>query len=101
MKESGIGNYSKCVKRMGADNRLLTSHISLITAMFVCWEHSGFVIPFQITRRKLMAYSRIGSIATYHRCISDLDEFGYIRYQPSYHPLRGSLIWWPAGMSGP
>jgi hypothetical protein len=43
----------------------------------------------------LMGYSRIASVATYHKCIRELDEYGYIGYQPSYHPVNGSLIYWP------
>lgn len=93
--QSKAADYSKWVKRMGADSRTLATHISLLTALFVCWQQSGFENPFAITRKKLMAFSRIASIATYHKCIRELDEFGYIRYQPSYHPLKGSLVWWP------
>lgn len=99
MTETGIqiraADYSLWVKRMGADSRTLATHISLLTALFVCWQQSGFENPFAITRKKLMAFSGIASIATYHKCIRELDEFGYIRYQPSYHPLKGSLVWWP------
>jgi hypothetical protein len=39
-----------------------------------------------------MAYSKIASIATYHKCIKKLDEYGYISYKPSYHPRLGSQI---------
>lgn len=90
-------DYGKWIKRMGADSRMMATHVSLFTALFVCWQHSGFASPFAVTRKKLMAYSRIASIATYHKCIRELDEFGYIRYQPSYHPIRGSLVYWPPG----
>lgn len=101
MTEIGIHNkaadYSRLVRRMGANNRILATHVSLFTALFVCWQHGGFNSPFAVTRKKLMAYSRIASIATYHKCIKELDAFGYIRYQPSYHPIRGSLVYWPSG----
>lgn len=101
MTDTGIHNkaadYSKLVRRMGADNRILATHVSLFAALFVCWQHVGFTSPFAITRKKLMAYSRIASIATYHKCIKELDAFGYIRYQPSYNPIRGSLVHWPPG----
>ncbi|MBB5620968.1 hypothetical protein HDE69_002021 [Pedobacter cryoconitis] len=86
---------------MGSDGRTLATHISLLTALFVCWQQSGFENPFAVTRKKLMAFSRIASIATYHKCIRELDEFGYIRYQASYHPLKGSLVWWPLGPERP
>ena len=90
-----IAAYSKRVKRMGKDPRLYATHISLFTAMFVCWQRSGFSNPFPVTRKELMGYSRIASIATYHKCIRELDEYGYICYQPSYDPVKGSLVYWP------
>jgi len=87
--------YSKGVRRMGKDSRLYATHISLFTAMFVCWQRSGFSNPFPVNRKKLMGFSKIASVATYHKCIKELNEFGYVRYQPSYHPANGSLIYWP------
>jgi hypothetical protein len=88
-------DYSKWIRRMSADSRILATHVSLFTGLFVCWQRSGFQNPFSVNRKTLMAYSRIASIATYHKCIRELDEFGYIRYQPSYHPRLGSLVYWP------
>jgi hypothetical protein len=41
-----------------------------------------------------MALSHIRSIATYHKCLGQLEVYGYIHYQPSYHPVKGSLVWW-------
>ncbi|WP_342648235.1 hypothetical protein [Mucilaginibacter sp. CSA2-8R] len=93
--KSNFSRYSSWIKRMGTDSRMLATHVSLFTGLFVCWQRSGFQIPFTITRKTLMAYSRIASIATYHKCIKELDELGYIRYQPSYHPRLGSLVWLP------
>lgn len=93
--QNKAADYSKWVRRMGADSRMMATHVSLFTAIFVCWQTGGFTSPFAVTRKKLMAYSRIASIATYHKCISELDLFGYIRYQPSYHPKMGSLVYWP------
>jgi hypothetical protein len=92
--------YSKWVKRMGKDPRLYATHISLFTAMFVCWQRSGFKNPFPVNRKELMSFSKIASVATYHKCVKELDAYGYIRYQPSYHPKLGSLVYWsewPAG----
>lgn len=45
-----------------------------------------------ISRRQLMKLSRIQSNVTYHKCIRQLQEYGYIKYTPSYHPLRGSCV---------
>jgi hypothetical protein len=86
--------YSKLVRRMGKDQRLMATHISLVTALFVKWQRNGFISPFPVTRKELMGYSKIASIATYHKCIRELDEYEYICYQPSYDPVKGSLIYW-------
>jgi hypothetical protein len=80
---------------MGKDQRLMATHISLFTALFVQWQRNDFISPFPVTRKELMGYSRIASVATYHKCIRELDGYGYITYQPSYHPVNGSLIYWP------
>lgn len=93
--QTKVGEYSKWIGRLSSDSRMMSTHVSLFAALFVCWQHEGFNSPFAVTRRKLMAHSRIASIATYHKCIRELDEFGYIRYKPSYHPKLGSLVYWP------
>jgi hypothetical protein len=95
--QTALTGYGKLLRRMGKDERLMATHVSLFAGLFVHWQRSGYSSPFPVTRRELMAHSRIASIATYHKCIRELDEYGYIRYQPSYHPKQGSLVYWPAG----
>jgi hypothetical protein len=89
-----IAAYSRRIGYMGNDHRLLATHISLFTALFVCRQRRGFIQPFSVNRRELMVLSKIASIATYHKCIKNLDDYGYIHYQPSFHPKVGSLIYW-------
>lgn len=91
-----MAGYASLVRRMEKDDRLLSTHLSLFTGLFVCWQRNRFVSPFRVTRKTLMAFSKVASIATYHKCIRELDEYGYIRYQPSYHPKLGSQVYWPA-----
>ncbi|WP_240663519.1 hypothetical protein [Mucilaginibacter limnophilus] len=67
--------------------------MSLFISLFLCWQNSGFALPFQVSRKMLMAYSRINSIVTYHKCIGELAAAGYFRYQPSYHLAQGSQVW--------
>ncbi|SJN18513.1 hypothetical protein [Sphingobacterium sp. JB170] len=93
--QNETADYGNWIRRMGKDNRLLATHVSLFTALFICWQRSGFASPFAVTRRTLMAFSKIASIATYHKCMRELHEYGYIRYQPSYHPAKGSLVYLP------
>jgi hypothetical protein len=95
-KETSL--FSKLIRAMAGDERLLATHINLFTAIFVSWQRSGFTNPFSVSRRKLMGCSKIASIATYHKCIKELNAYGYILYQPSFHPQKGSLIYWPEEM---
>jgi len=94
-----IATYSKWIKRMAKDQRLLTTHISLYTALFICWQRQGFAQPFAVCRRELMCFSKIASVATYHKCIKELDAFRYIRYEPSFHPKLGSLVYLPDALA--
>ena len=74
------------------DSRLLPTHISLYIAMMSMWEQSRFSIPFRITRKELMYLSKLDSTATYHKCLKDLVNYGYINYEPSYNHYLGSRI---------
>ena len=75
------------------DQRIITSHISLFASICQCWQNSAFEHPVSITRRQLMRLSKIASFATYHKCMRELNAYGYLRYEPSYKPT-GSLIYW-------
>jgi hypothetical protein len=90
-----LAEYSRLIRRMGKDQRLSSTHISLCAALFVAWQKSGYANPFGITRKQLMVYSKIASVATYHKCIKGLNVWGYIRYQPSFSPKQESLVYWP------
>ncbi len=75
------------------DNRIGTSHISLYMALFQFYNLNGFQNPVLITRAAVMELSKIWGLATYHRCIKDLDNFGYIEYRPSFNPaIRSAVI---------
>lgn len=90
-----IAEYSKWIKRMARDERLMATHMSLFAVLFIHFQWNGFVSPFPVTRAGLMACSRIASIATYHKCMKELNDFGYMHYQPSFSPNRESMVYWP------
>jgi len=80
------------LKQAAADKRLFPTHICLFMAIFY---HSPEGLPFtefQVSRRKLMLFSRIKSKATYHKCLSELVAFGYVSYEPSFNPYKASLV---------
>ncbi|TXD81528.1 hypothetical protein ESY86_17930 [Subsaximicrobium wynnwilliamsii] len=74
------------------DDRLNPTHISLYMALFQEWNSSRFAGEFYVNRRDLMLASKIGSKSTYHRCVTDLDSYGYLYYFPSNNPYKGSKI---------
>lgn len=39
-----------------------------------------------------MSLSKIKSLTTYHSLMKDLITFGYIGYEPSFHPQFGSKV---------
>lgn len=75
------------------DCRIGTSHISVYMALFHFYSLNEFQNPVRITRAEVMKQAKIGGLATYHRCVKDLAELGYIKYQPSFNPAVGSLVW--------
>ena len=74
------------------DERLRSSHISLFFTLFFLWQQNLYKNPFNVTRERLMAISKIGSKATYHKCIRQLSDFGYIKYSPTYNSFIGTTV---------
>jgi hypothetical protein len=75
------------------DNRIGTSHISLYMALFQLYNINQFQNPICITRASVMQLAKVNGFATYHRCIKDLVELGYIKYEPSFNPSRHSQVY--------
>lgn len=78
--------------KVSGDQRFNPSHISLYMSLFQLWNRNMFRCPISINRSELMLISKISSKGTYHKCIKELHNYGYIRYAPSYNPLRGSWV---------
>jgi hypothetical protein len=72
----------------------LTSHISIVSALVhESFKMEGKGQSFRISRKMVMQLSHIKGIATYHKCIKNLIDWGYIRYEPSYDPSGCTTIW--------
>ena len=75
------------------DSRIGTTHISLYMAIFQLYNISGFVNPVRANRALLMEMAKISGLATFHKCIKDLHEFGYVQYVAShYHKVTSSFF---------
>ena len=78
--------------RIIQDRNLNPTHISLYIALFQFWNINRFLNPISITRDEVMRISKISSKATYHKCMRELNDKGYVKYEPSYNPYKGSMV---------
>ena len=74
------------------DPRINTTHISLYMALLKIWGERQFQNPFRVFSYEVMPVCKISGIATYHKSIRELHQYGYIRYVPSYYRLTGSMV---------
>lgn len=79
-------------EKVAQEKTLNPTHISLYIALFQFWNFNRFRNPISISRDEVMRISKISSKATYHKCLKNLHALGYIDYQPSYNPFRGSHV---------
>ncbi|WP_353148556.1 hypothetical protein [Chryseobacterium sp.] len=78
--------------RVCNDERLKVWHICLLLAIarLAYLQNEGRII--RVSRSKLMKMSHIDTTPTYHKYFKQLQNFGYIKYVPSYHPGYRSTI---------
>lgn len=75
------------------DKRMGAAHISLYMALFQFWIKNSFKNPIEASRSEIMPVAKINGRATYHKCMKDLQEYGYIKYVRSFNPFLKSLIY--------
>jgi hypothetical protein len=80
------------VQQGRTNERLKATHISVYMALFCCWNIVNYQVPFRISRKRIMEMSKIQSIATYHKCMREISEFGYIEYKPSFDKFQGTQV---------
>lgn len=78
--------------RLIEDKNMHPTHISLYFSLFQYWNINCFQNPISITREEMMLSSKIGSRATYHKCMRELNDKGYIKYIPTFNPFKGSSV---------
>ena len=85
-----LTGFYKAIKE---DVRIGTSHISLYMALLQQWNLAGGKIPLSIQRALIMEAAKINARCTYNRCMNNLQEFGYITYQPSLNQFTNSTVY--------
>jgi hypothetical protein len=85
-------NIAALFQTLFQDQRITAWHISLLSAiMFLHLLNPGLKYV-EISRKQLMALAHINSIATYHKYIRQLQDYGYIVYSPAYNYYNRSKI---------
>ena len=87
-----IRHLTKFYEKLAQDDRLNPNHVSLYLALFQCWNMNLFVNPISVNRAQVLQFCKIGSNHTYYKALKDLCNWGYIQYEPSFSPVKGSLI---------
>jgi len=66
------------------DGRISITHIGVFAALLESWLENGAQNPLYAYSHEIMKVAKISAQRTYHRCIRDLHDFGYVRYEPSF-----------------
>jgi len=87
-----IKHLNHWMELVAVDDRLTPHHVSLYLALFQFWNKSRFPKSIIIHRNEVLQVSKIGSSKTYYKCLHELHNYGYIKYHPSYNPMKGSEV---------
>lgn len=87
-----ITHLNKIFEIFHEDHRIKQGHITLYLAFFQKWNRLFFQKTLTINRELIMERAKIKSKTTYHNYLKDLNDWGYLKYFPSYHPARGSKV---------
>lgn len=77
------------------DGRISITHIGIYAALLQYRIGNGFINPIQVFSYEIMQLAKISSPITYHKCVRELSEYGYINYMPSFKRNQGSKIYFP------
>ena len=75
------------------DNRIRPMHIAVFTTLLQYRIGKGCINPITVYSRDVMAIAKISKATTYCRCLSELGEYGYIGYKPSFKKNQPSSIY--------
>lgn len=77
------------------DGRISVTHIGIYAALLEYRAQMDYSNPIVAFSYDIMKIAKISSAMTYHKCVKDLNAYGYIRYEPSFNKNKGSKIHFP------
>lgn len=82
-------------KAIEKDYRISITHIGIYAALLQFRADRGFINPVKAYRHEIMKIAKITGPVTYHKCIRELNEYGYINYIPKKNRNQRSTIYFP------
>ena len=98
-------NLPEFYEAIADDVRIGPTHICLYVALLNEWDKACATEAIEMDRNVLMRMDSIPldrnvlmknariSRRTYHKCMRELHEYGYIRYEPSSNPFLRSRVY--------
>jgi len=75
------------------DFRIGSTHIAIFSALVQFWMQKGMINPIQAYSIEIQNIAKIISPKTYHKCMRELHEYGYLFYVPTKNKNRRSSIY--------
>lgn len=75
------------------DYRISSTHIGIYAALLYYRADKGFANPIAAFRHQIMELAKISAPQTYRKCMNDLNDFGYLKYVPSFKKNQPSKIY--------
>jgi hypothetical protein len=85
-----LSDFFKAIEN---DYRISITHIGIYVALLQFRADKGFINPIQAFRYEIMDIAKISSPKTYYKCIRELNEYGYIKYESTRKRNQGSKIY--------
>lgn len=74
-----LSDFFRAVER---DFRISSTHIAIYAALLKFRSDMGFINPISATADDIKPIAKLSSSKVYLRCVSDLDQYGYLLYLP-------------------
>jgi hypothetical protein len=95
MKISTTESLSRFFAAKAQAPRISNRNISVYTALLHLWQEQLPDQPVQLFRYQIMRLAKISGNAAYFKTMRELDQYGYIKYVPSYKRNQGRKIYFP------
>jgi hypothetical protein len=80
-------------KAIEKDERISITPIGIFAALLQFRTAAGYTNPIKAYRHEIMKIAKISGPVTYHRCIRDLNDYGYINYLPKRNRNQKRIIY--------